>query len=127
MGTLNQECPFCNPSSEDIIIQNELCYARFDKFPVNKGHILIIPFRHFSNYFDATKDEKISIINLIDKAKVFLDKEFKPDGYNIGVNIGKYAGQTICHVHIHIIPRYKGDIDNTKGGIRGVIPSKRLY
>lgn len=120
-------CPFCNPSKEEILLQNDLCYARFDKYPVNKGHILIIPFRHFDNYFDATKEEKLAILELIDKAKEFLDREFNPDGYNIGVNIGKYAGQTIMHVHIHIIPRYKGDIENPKGGVRGVIPEKRIY
>ena len=120
-------CPFCNPSEKDILLKNELCYARFDKYPVNKGHLLIIPFRHFDNYFDASKEEKFAIIELIDKAKEFLDKEFKPDGYNIGLNVGKTAGQTIMHVHIHIIPRYKGDIEDPTGGVRGVIPERRIY
>ena len=120
-------CPFCNPSEEDIVLKNKLCYARFDKYPVNKGHILIIPFRHFDNYFDATTEEKLSIVELIDKVKDFLDKEFKPDGYNIGVNVGKFAGQTINHVHIHVIPRYIGDVDDPTGGVRGVIPDKRIY
>ncbi|WP_457626588.1 HIT family protein [Persephonella sp.] len=120
-------CPFCNPSEKDILLKNELCYARFDKYPVNKGHLLIIPFRHFDNYFDASKEEKLAIIELIDKAKEFLDKEFKPDGYNIGLNVGKTAGQTIMHVHIHIIPRYKGDIEDPTGGVRGVIPERRIY
>ena len=123
----SDQCPFCNPSEEDIILKNDLCYARFDKFPVNKGHILIIPFRHFDSYFDAIKEEKIAFLELIDKAKSFLDSKFKPDGYNIGVNIGKEAGQTIFHVHIHLIPRYKGDMENPKGGVRGVIPDKQKY
>jgi len=113
METLNK-CPFCNPLEEDIILKNELCYARFDKYPVNKGHLLIIPFRHFYNYFDATKEEKIAFLELIDEAKGYLDKNFKPDGYNIGVNVGETAGQTIMHVHIHLIPRYKGDMENPK-------------
>jgi len=126
MGTL-KSCPFCNPLEEDIILENNLCYARFDKYPVNKGHILIIPFRHFDNYFDATKEEKIAFLELIDEAKGYLDKNFKPDGYNIGVNIGETAGQTIMHVHIHLIPRYKGDMENPKGGVRGVIPEKQKY
>ncbi len=126
MESLNS-CPFCSPSEEDIILKNDLCYARFDKYPVNKGHILIIPFRHFDNYFDATKEEKIALIELIDEAKQYLDKNFNPDGYNIGVNVGKTAGQTIMHVHIHIIPRYKGDMDNPRGGVRGVIPEKQKY
>lgn len=127
METINEKCPFCNMPNENIIIQNKHCYAIFDKYPVNKGHMLIIPFRHFDNYFDATKEEKVSILDLIDEAKEFLDKKFKPDGYNIGVNIGKYAGQTIFHVHIHLIPRYKGDMENPKGGVRGVIPDKMAY
>jgi len=126
LETLNN-CPFCNISEKDVILKNDLCYAIFDRYPVNKGHILIIPYRHFDNYFDATKDEKIAILNLIDEAKNYLDKKFKPDGYNIGVNIGQYAGQTIMHVHIHLIPRYKGDIGNPRGGVRGVIPEKRIY
>ena len=126
METLNN-CPFCNISEKDIILKNDLCYATFDRYPVNKGHILIIPYRHFDNYFDATKDEKIAILNLIDEAKNYLDKKFKPDGYNIGINIGQYAGQTVMHVHIHIISGYKGDIDNPKGGVRGIIPDKRIY
>ena len=122
-----KKCPFCNPSEEEIILKNDLCYARYDKYPVNKGHLLIIPFRHFENYFDATREEKVAFIELIDKAKDFLDKKFHPDGYNIGINIGKSAGQTIMHLHIHLIPRYKEDMENPEGGVRGVIPEKQKY
>ncbi len=124
---MNIQCPFCNMPEENIILKNELCYAIYDKYPVTKGHMLIIPFRHFDNYFDATKEEKIVFIELVDKAKEFLDKQFNPDGYNIGVNIGRTAGQTVFHVHIHLIPRYKGDIENPVGGVRGVIPDKQKY
>ena len=120
-------CPFCNIEEERIILKNDLCYAIYDKFPVNEGHILIIPFRHFSSFFDATKEEKIAIFDLLDDCKKLLDDKFKPDGYNIGVNVGHYAGQTIFHLHVHLIPRYKGDIDNPRGGVRGVIPEKRMY
>ena len=122
-----KQCPFCNPSEKEIVLKNDLCYARYDKYPVNKGHLLIIPFRHFENYFDATKEEKTAFVELIDKAKELLDKEFHPDGYNIGINVGKPAGQTILHLHIHLIPRYKGDMDNPEGGVRGVIPKKQKY
>jgi len=125
--SIDKTCPFCSPSEDEIILKNKTCYAKFDKFPVNKGHLLIIPFRHFDNYFEATKEEKIDIQHLIDKAKKYLDINFNPDGYNIGINIGKHAGQTIFHVHIHLIPRYKGDIENPRGGVRGVIPEKRIY
>ena len=120
-------CPFCNVSKNQIIAKNSLCFAIFDKYPVNKGHILIIPFRHFSNFFDATIEEKISILELLEICKKILDEKYKPDGFNIGVNVGKYAGQTIFHLHVHLIPRYKGDIENPTGGVRGVIPEKRIY
>ncbi|WP_456383466.1 HIT family protein [Persephonella sp.] len=127
MEPINENCPFCNVSEDMIVIKNDLCFAIFDRYPVNKGHMLIIPFRHFDNYFDSTFDEKLAFIKLIDEAKKFIDKKFNPDGYNIGVNIGKEAGQTVFHVHIHLIPRYRGDIDNPTGGVRGVIPEKRIY
>ncbi|WP_297452951.1 HIT family protein [Persephonella sp.] len=124
---MNTKCPFCNIPEENIILKNDLCYAIYDKYPVTKGHMLIIPYRHFDNYFDGTKEEKIAFVDLIDKAKELLDQKFSPDGYNIGVNIGKTAGQTIFHVHIHLIPRYKGDTENPVGGVRGVIPDKQKY
>ncbi|HPZ09100.1 MAG TPA: HIT family protein [Candidatus Eremiobacteraeota bacterium] len=122
-----KECPFCNHKEEESVLKNELCFARFDKYPVSKGHLLVIPWRHFDNYFDATREEKIALIDLIDEARNLLDKEFNPDGYNIGVNIGIPAGQSVMHLHIHIIPRYIGDTENPRGGVRGVLPRKRNY
>jgi len=122
-----RKCPFCNRTEEETIIQNELAFARFDKYPVSPGHMLIIPWRHFDNYFDATREEKIALIDLIDEAKKILDKKFNPHGYNIGVNIGIPAGQSVMHLHLHIIPRYRGDTENPKGGVRGVIPRKMVY
>ena len=110
-----------------MITKDRLCYARWDKFPVSKGHILIIPFRHISSYFDTTHDEKKSFARLIDECKKILDQQYSPQGYNIGVNVGETAGQTVMHCHIHIIPRYIGDIENPRGGVRGVIPHKREY
>ncbi len=89
--------------------------------------MLIIPYRHIESLFDATEKEIKAIFSLLKEAKAYLDGEFKPDGYNVGVNIGKYAGQTVMHLHVHLIPRYKGDIDNPTGGVRGVIPSKMRY
>jgi diadenosine tetraphosphate (Ap4A) HIT family hydrolase len=110
-----------------MITKDHLCYAKWDKFPVSKGHILIIPFRHVSSYFDTTLDEKKSIADLIDTCKKILDNQFSPHGYNIGVNVGEPAGQTVMHCHIHVIPRYIGDIENPRGGVRGVIPKKQSY
>lgn len=108
-------------------MDNTLAYARFDKYPVNPGHALIIPFRHFSSVFEATKDEREAMWDLIENVKVFLDGRYSPDGYNLGVNCGTSAGQTVMHLHIHIIPRYTGDMENPRGGVRGVIPEKRVY
>ncbi|AKI97677.1 HIT family protein [Kosmotoga pacifica] len=120
-------CPFCNPDDNEVVLKNDLCYARFDKYPVSVGHVLVIPFRHFSDYFEATIEEKVAMVRLIDEVKKFLDRKFKPDGYNVGVNVGKSAGQTVMHVHVHVIPRYKGDIEDPTGGVRGVIPSRKKY
>lgn len=89
--------------------------------------MLVIPYRHFESYFQATNEEKLELWDLVDKAKAVIDKEHNPDGYNIGINIGEYAGQSIMHLHIHIIPRYKGDVENPKGGVRGVIPARQKY
>ena len=122
-----KECPFCNIGKEKIISSNDLCFAIYDNSPVNKGHVLIIPFRHFDSYFDATKEEKHAIIDLMEDVKRLIDEKYSPDGYNLGVNIGFYSGQTVMHVHYHVIPRYKGDIKVPKGGVRGVIPDKKLY
>jgi diadenosine tetraphosphate (Ap4A) HIT family hydrolase len=120
-----EKCPFC--VSPEKILSNELAYARYDKYPVNEGHLLIIPYRHISSYFDVTPEEKTAIFDLLEEAKVLLDKERKPDGYNIGINVGETAGQTVWHVHIHLIPRYKDDMDDPTGGVRGVIPEKQKY
>jgi len=120
-------CPFCNVDEKDIVLKNDKCFAIFDKYPVSKGHMLIVPYRHFSNFFDTTYDEISAIYRLVYEAKSYLDKEFSPDGYNLGINIGKAAGQTIPHMHIHLIPRYKGDMEDPTGGVRGVIPAKRVY
>lgn len=121
-------CPFCldNLKSE-IILENDLAYAIYDVFPVSKGHILIIPKAHKSNFFELTFEEQSKCLLLINKAKKIIDKKFKPDGYNIGININKDAGQTIWHSHIHLIPRYNGDVEEPKGGVRGVIPNKKDY
>lgn len=111
-------CLFCDYSKDEYIVENDLAFGIFDKFPVNEGHMLIIPKRHFDNFFDATEEEIVALYDLIKEGKKYLDKEFNSDGYNVGVNVGEYGGQTIMHLHIHLIPRYKGDIENPKGGVR---------
>jgi len=120
-------CPFCSLIKERGVLSNKLWFAAWDKYPVNKGHILIIPFRHISSYFDTTDEEKTTLLAIIEECKELLDKTFKPDGYNIGINIGQAAGQTIMHLHVHVIPRYHNDTPHPEGGVRGVIPSKQKY
>lgn len=119
------ECLFCH--SEEVVLENKLAWARFDKFPVNPGHMLIITRRHVTDFFSSTKEERQAIDLLLEEAKRLLDDRFKPDGYNIGINCGPAAGQTIMHLHIHLIPRYNGDMENPRGGVRGVIPGKQKY
>ncbi|MDK2915672.1 MAG: hypothetical protein PWR25_229 [Euryarchaeota archaeon] len=115
-------CPFCNPAPEDIVAANDLCYARYDIHPVSPGHLLVIPFRHVKSYFDTTDAERAALARLIDDCKALTDRDRHPDGYNIGVNVGEAAGQNVMHVHIHFIPRYRGDAGEHGGGVRGVIP-----
>lgn len=126
--TENLECPFCNPDSDrEILVETATAYAIYDKFPVNDGHTLIIPKRHCADYFKLTFKEQAACLFLMNKLKEIVAKKFNPVGFNIGVNVGEQAGQTIHHVHIHLIPRYNGDVEDPKGGVRGVIPSKQKY
>lgn len=124
----NAECPFCNPDAErELIVESATVYALYDKFPVNKGHALIIPKKHCSDYFDLSFKEQQACWYVLNKVKSIVQEKFNPDGFNVGINIGEKAGQTINHVHIHLIPRYDGDVEEPRGGIRGVIPSKQSY
>lgn len=112
-------CVFCEyVNSKNYIMENELAFAVYDNYPVNRGHVLVMPKRHYASYFDSTPDEIQALNELINKMKELLDSELKPDGYNIGINVGEAAGQTIFHLHIHVIPRYYGDVENPRGGIR---------
>lgn len=124
----NLECPFCNPDVErELIVESATAYAIYDKFPVNDGHALIIPKKHCANYFDLTFKEQSACIFILNKVKEIVGKRFNPDGFNVGININETAGQTVPHVHIHLIPRYKNDVENPRGGVRGVIPNKQNY
>ena len=116
--------PFLNKKK---IIENENAFAIYDGFPVSKGHVLVIPKRVVAEIFDLNDEEYSSCFNLVKDVKKILEEEFKPDGFNIGINNGEKAGQTIFHAHIHVIPRYSGDVDNPRGGIRHVIPGKGDY
>jgi diadenosine tetraphosphate (Ap4A) HIT family hydrolase len=110
-----------------MVLRNRFCYARYDRYPVGEGHLLIIPFRHESSFLSLTTEEQAAALELIFWARVKLDSEFHPDGYNIGINVGEAAGQTVMHAHIHVIPRYAGDVPDPRGGVRFVIPQKAKY
>ena len=122
------KCIFCEKFDPNrIIYENSTWVAVLDAYPVTNGHTLLIPKRHCGDFFDLNHIECGSLIPTIDAVKSILDTKFHPSGYNIGVNCGKSAGQTIMHCHIHIIPRHEGDVENPRGGVRGVIPSKQSY
>ena len=127
-NNLAKSCPFCRYLIEkNTIKESESAFAVYDKFPVNEGHVLVIPKRHISDYFNLTSKEQMACWQLVNEVKERIDNENSPDGYNVGLNNGKVAGQTIFHVHIHIIPRYRDDVINPQGGIRGVIPERKEY
>ncbi len=113
-----KDCVFCNYPSRKIILENKLAFAIYDRYPVNQGHMLLIPQRHFPDVFSATDEEVLALNSLTREVRDYLQGKYNPDGFNIGINLGKVAGQTIFHLHIHIIPRYLGDVKNPRGGIR---------
>lgn len=121
------DCVFCTMQGIDILVQNEMAQAFFDKFPVNEGHVLIVPKRHVASLFDLTQEEVTDIWKLVAEVKEVLNNQFHPDGYNVGVNEGAAAGQTIFHLHVHVIPRYNGDVSDPRGGIRKIKKSLVPY
>jgi diadenosine tetraphosphate (Ap4A) HIT family hydrolase len=122
-----KECPFCDLASRELVAENELTAAFRDGFPVNPGHTLIIPRRHVAAWFEARRDEQVAILDLVDQVKARLDDKLRPAGYNLGTNAGTAAGQTILHLHLHVIPRFEGDVDDPTGGVRFVIPARGNY
>lgn len=99
----------------------------YDSFPVSPGHSLIIPTRHVGSFFDISDEEKMAMLALLDRAQSTVSRERRPSGYNIGINDGQAAGQTVPHLHLHLIPRYEGDVEDPRGGVRWVIPAKADY
>jgi diadenosine tetraphosphate (Ap4A) HIT family hydrolase len=122
----NSPCLFCK-DPQGVSLVHGLAYSARDTYAVSPGHTLVIPKRHVASFFDLTQDEVAACIDLINEERRRIDGEFNPDGYNIGVNVGPAAGQSILHVHIHVIPRYKGDVENPQGGVRHVIPRNAHY
>ncbi len=122
------DCVFCKDFPKDrIIYEDTIWVAVLDGYPVTEGHTLLIPKRHCETYFDLNETEYDSLSQTIRIVSQLLRVKYNPQGFNIGVNCGSVAGQTVHHCHIHIIPRYEGDCENPRGGIRGCVPHKMVY
>jgi diadenosine tetraphosphate (Ap4A) HIT family hydrolase len=120
-------CPFCPPKDHEILATHALAVAVSDSFPLTRGHALVVPRRHVASFFELTAEERHAMLGLLDRAKAVIDSKHAPDAYNIGINDGAAAGQTVMHVHMHLIPRYKGDVDDPRGGVRWIFPRKADY
>lgn len=124
---MNESCPFCRPRPERILEETSLTRTLIDGYPVSPGHTLVTTTRHVADLFQVSEAEREALWDALARARDRLISERSPDGFNVGVNVGEAAGQTVMHVHVHVIPRYKGDVSNPRGGVRGVIPGKAAY
>ncbi len=123
----HKTCAFCTLPSARVIDESAMVLVIRDGYPVSPGHTLLIPKRHTGSFFDLSEQERGELLTLLDLAKQVLDEEFQPQGYNIGINDGAAAGQTVPHLHVHLIPRFDGDLPDPRGGVRWVIPDKAKY
>jgi diadenosine tetraphosphate (Ap4A) HIT family hydrolase len=121
------DCPFCWLPAQRILETNAQALVVADAFPVSVGHTLVIPRRHVTSFFELTSDEVTAVYELLRWAKAYLEESLKPGGYNIGINVGAASGQTVAHVHVHLIPRYAGDVSNPVGGVRTIITGRGHY
>jgi diadenosine tetraphosphate (Ap4A) HIT family hydrolase len=125
---LSGSCPFCvRLGSKEVLFEDASAAAFPDKFPINPGHTLVVPRRHIQSYFDLSPLEQTAIWHVVAAVKARLDSELSPAGYNVGFNIGVAGGQTVAHAHVHVIPRFAGDVEDPRGGIRWVIPARARY
>jgi len=122
-------CPFCSriAAGNALLGANDLAVAFADGFPVSPGHTLVVPHRHVADYFELTAEEQAALWALAAEVKRGLDRERAPAGYNVGVNVGASGGQTVWHAHVHVIPRYAGDVEDPRGGVRWVIRARAPY
>lgn len=127
VAMIEMPCAFCTLPESRIMDTSKYGVVVRDGFPISPGHTLVIPKRHIGSFFDLTADERHDLLALLERAKTVLEAEFRPDGYNIGINDGPAAGQTVPHLHIHLIPRYKADLPDPRGGVRWIIPEKADY
>lgn len=130
MSAPSSNCAFCDVlrnAPDRLILQDDQGFFLMDAYPVSQGHGLVVSNRHVSSFFELTELERGSLLGLLESAKIWLDSQYAPDAYNIGINDGAVAGQTIPHVHIHVIPRYESDVPDPRGGVRWIIPDKANY
>lgn len=118
---IKPDCIFC--TKDDVLLENDQAKVFWDLHPVRKGHLLVVPKQHYATYFDVPAATRVAMDQLVDQAKAYLDQRYQPAGYNLGINVGAAAGQTVMHAHIHLIPRYTGDVKDPRGGIRKMIPA----
>ena len=123
MNDTATDCELCHPAR--VVVENAAAYARYDSNSLAPGHVIVVPRRHVADFFDMTAQEQAAVLALLNQARRLIQSQHSPDGYNIGVNIGKAAGQSRMHVHVHLIPRYAGDVPDPAGGIRRVLQKFR--
>ena len=126
-SSINTGCPFCNLPLARLVQANDLALVIRDAFPVSSGHTLVLPRRHVGSFFKLEPPERDAVFELLDLARRDLDQTLHPGGYNIGINDGLAAGQTVAHLHVHLIPRYKGDQADPRGGVRLIFPERADY
>ena len=113
------DCELCQPS--EVLFEHELAYVRREGNALSPGHVIVVPRRHVAGFFDMTLEEQMAIMEMLNRAQRFIQQKHSPDGYNVGANVGTAAGQARMHVHVHLIPRYAGDVPDPRGGIRCVL------
>jgi diadenosine tetraphosphate (Ap4A) HIT family hydrolase len=127
MASDTHPCPFCSVSPERLFHQGDLVLGLWDAFPVSPGHALLVSRRHLATWFEASAEERAELVAGIDRAREAIEHRHRPAGFNVGMNLGAAAGQTVAHLHLHVIPRYAGDVADPRGGIRWVVPGRARY
>ena len=120
-------CPFCNPDPARVFHEGSNVLGLWDGFPVSPGHALVVPRRHVADWFEARDEERLGLLDAIAVARAAILERHQPDGFNVGMNLGRAAGQTVMHLHLHVIPRYEGDAQDPRGGVRWVLPDRADY
>lgn len=124
---IQANCPFCESLAERIVLSADEALAIRDAYPVSPGHTLVVPRRHIGSFFELSAVERDAMLELLAQTRAELARIFQPDGFNVGINDGAAAGQTVPHLHVHLIPRYRGDVPDPRGGVRWVLPAKAKY